>query len=415
MPMRAILLTLVVELSIVRSLTLKIACSSPMSMFVGDVAKHIRFRTLLLEVLVHLRHVSTSPLVLWDLHFISILGNGSSWALCWSHCLQAWFGYRAHSWSVSVLSLAIQGYITILYRLICTRKARRRRTIKRSAGHFKDAFLTFPENDVYTGPWLAHSQTVGRLSCFQWLYSSAHRGWSLQRGSAWAHINPIFVVGELINTSSHRNTNGGNEVLFSYQLSLGLPLGTLSIYVCVFWYLLNYCNWQSQSHEPGWGVGPYLSGWLSPCCSWWNWNGSRWFSLPIQMAIVWLMPAICLGLYTKYAWAGLIPLDMLSTLIFRCCQIAAQELRVPLDAVFTSESSTSAVPSMLFPYHYTFLINYVKIPSLLRGLPAVTWTGMQCITPVLNLTSAWSHIDKSLVMMLHWLYLLPLRGGTGSL
>ncbi|KAG6879537.1 hypothetical protein C0992_001685 [Termitomyces sp. T32_za158] len=34
---------------------------------------------------------------------------------------------------------------------------------------------------------------------------------------------------------------------------------------------------------------------------------------------------------------------------YRCCQIAAQELHVPLEAVYTSESSSNTVPSRFTP------------------------------------------------------------------
>jgi hypothetical protein len=49
------------------------------------------------------------------------------------------------------------------------------------------------------------------------------------------------------------------------------------------------------------------------------------------------------GLYTKCVEPRVLRILLMS--LSRCCQIAAQELRVPLEAVFTSESSSSVVPS----------------------------------------------------------------------
>lgn len=52
------------------------------------------------------------------------------------------------------------------------------------------------------------------------------------------------------------------------------------------------------------------------------------------------------GLYTKSVFSFVFRYRIIHGLFFsRCCQIAAQDLGVPLAAVFTSETSSNAVPN----------------------------------------------------------------------
>lgn len=83
-------------------------------------------------------------------------------------------------------------------------------------------------------------------------------------------------------------------------------------------------RFRCQGHESGLVSRSHLHGWLSPV-------------RPIRLG-----PGAPLIRIRRVAHGGT---EMGQGLYAKCCQIAAQELRVPMEAVFTSETATNAVPN----------------------------------------------------------------------